>query len=130
MKLRQIKSWLEEVNKNNFPSRERQKELGWEEYVCSFNILDGKNRYTKVVLEKLNKDIQEEYAIGFTNTLQKENYGGTLTTYHLRSANRRNLDITKQDFTMMYRYNIYENGELIQEIEEVEDFIKWLNENL
>lgn len=125
-----INNWLEEVNKNNFPSEERQKELAWENWACSTNLLDGKNRYTKFVLERLNKDIQKDYDIKFTNTLQKENYGGTLTTYHLTSKKRRNLDITKQDWTMMYRYNIYENGEHIAEIEEVEDLIAWFNENL
>lgn len=125
-----IKDWLLEVNKNNFPSKERQQELAWKNWACSCNILDGKNRYTKSVLEKLSEDIQQDYDIYFTNDLQKENYGGTLTTYHLSSENRRNLEITKQDWTMMYRYNIYENGKLIKEIEEVEDFIRWLNDNL
>lgn len=124
-----IKKWLEEVNKNNFPSEKRQKELAWIDWACSTNILDGKNRYTKFVLDRLNPDIQERYDISFFNQLQKENFGGTYTTYYLKSENNT-LEITKQDFTMMYRYNIYKDGNLIKEIEEVEDFIKWLNENL
>lgn len=125
-----IKKWIDEVNRNNFPSTERQKEIGWISWVCSLNLLDGKNRYTKYVLDRLNEDIQNDYDITFTNELQKENFGGTLTTYHLKSKSRRNLDITKQDFTMMYRYNIYENGKHIEEIDERDDLIIWLNENL
>ena len=124
-----ISKWLEEVNKNNFPSKERQLDLGWISWECAVNLLDSKNKYTQFVLERLNQDIQDNYDISFTNRLQKENFGLTYTTYHFKST-KRNLDITKQDFTMMYRYNIYENGKLIKEIEEREDLIVWLNENL
>jgi len=124
-----ISKWLEEVNKNNFPSTERQLDLGWISWECAVNLLDSKNKYTQFVLERLNQDIQDNYDISFTNRLQKENFGWTYTTYHFKST-KRNLDITKQDFTMMYRYNIYENGKLIKEIEEREDLIVWLNENL
>lgn len=124
-----IYKWLEEVNKYNFPSEERQKELAWTEWACSTNNLDGTNRYAQLVLEKLNKDIQERYDVCFSNRLQKENFGGTFTTYHLSTSNRK-IDITKQDWTMMYRYNVYEDGKLLKEAEEIEDLVLWLNENL
>lgn len=125
-----IKNWIEEVEKYNFPSEERQKELGWISWKCATNNLDSKNTHAKVVIDQLNEDIKNEYDISFIDDYQKENFGGTLTTYKLQSKNRRNLDITKCDWTMMYRYNIYENGKLIKEIEELQDLVTWLNENL
>lgn len=125
-----IKEWLIEMNKDNFPSDKRQKELAWESWICATNLLDGKNRYLERVLDKLSDDIKEDYDISMINNYQKENYGGSLTTYKFRSKLRRNLDLTKQDMTMMYRYNIYENGVHLVAIEEVEDLITWLNNNL
>lgn len=124
-----INKWLEEVNKYNFPSKERQKELAWVDWACSTNNLDGANRYAQFLFERLNKDIQEKYDISLSNRLQKENFGGTFTTYHL-STSERKIDITKQDWTMMYRYNVYEDGKLIKEVEEIEDLAAWLNEIL
>lgn len=126
-----IKEWLEEVIKNNFPSEDRQKELAWKYWNCSDNIIDGINRKIQYIVEKLDKDIIENYTIELWNELRKENYGGTYTFIHL--IGNKNILITKQDFTMMYKYNVYEGNteyKHIIGIEEELDLVKWLNENL
>lgn len=125
-----IKEWLKGVEENNFPSKERQKELGWIDWKCSTNNLDSINTHTKAIIDNLKDDIKNDYDISLYNDYQKENFGGTLTTLYLKADNRRDISITKCDWTMMYRYNIYENGNLIQEIEDKDNLIKWLNENL
>lgn len=126
-----IKEWLEEVNRNNFPSEERQKELAWKYWHCSDNLIDCINRKVQSIVGRLNQNIIENYTIELWNELRKENYGGTYTFIHL--VGNKNILITKQDFTKMYKYNVYdgntEDNHIIG-IEEEQDLVKWLNENL
>lgn len=126
-----IQEWLDEVDRYNLPSENRQKELAWKYWHCSDNILDGTNRILQDIFRNLNQNILQTYSIELWNELRKENFGGTYTFIHLMG--NKEIIITKQDFTMMYKYNIYKGDtekEHIIGIEEKEDLVSWLNENL
>lgn len=124
-----IKDWLSEVEKNNFPSKERQKELGWEYWKCSTNNLDSINRKIKLYLENLSDDIKLSWDIKIKNDLQTDPFGWTLTTVTLEKDGNI-IDITNRDFSMMYQYNVYKNKEHIKETDELDKLIEFLQKIL
>lgn len=127
-----IKEWLNEVERYNFPSEERQKELAWIQWKCADNVLDSLNNRIKQYLEPLNNSIKSSWNIEIINTLQKENYGWTLTTVALKQCgNEENIfEITDSDYTMMYRYNVYHNGKHLKGTDNLEQLIELLQKSL
>lgn len=124
-----IKEWLDEVKNNNFPSKERQKELAWLYWKCSTNNLDGTNRRIQLYLEPLSTSIKSNWNIELKNDYQKDPFGWTLTTVILTNGTEI-YEITNKDFTMMYQYNIYHNGEHIAGIEELNQLVDFLQKTL
>lgn len=124
-----IKEWLQSVSENNFSSSDRAIELGWKSWDCSITLIDGYNKRIYNLLSKLQDDIKNRYDIKLQNNLQKENYGGTFTTFILYNDNVE-YQVSMHDFTEMYRYNVYNDNKNIFSCEETEEIIEWLNSHI